>query len=142
MSNGHEGIDECKGADHPCDTPSANVWNNLACKEHAAARTVGFFDAADGFLDWDTWRARPTFQCAEMPPATGTTSLLHESLHRAVHTALHLLSAGGSARRQVIWPRPPMLRLGASAGHEGIRALPLLAADSASVRPTLASIDR
>ena len=118
---------------------SGATWQ---AKNMMRAKIVGVFDAAIHFLDRDPWRARPTFLRAEMPPATAHTSLLHELLHRAIYAALHLLSAGSSALRPSNWPRPPMLRHGAGAGNKLHRALPLLAADSASVRPTLASIDR
>ena len=69
-------IDACKSGDHPGNVSSAHVRNTLACKGHAGAKTIDVFDAVAHFLRWDPWRARPTLERAEMPPAAGTTSLL------------------------------------------------------------------
>ena len=56
---------ECEGEHHLMHTPSANVWNNQACKEHAGAETNGVFLAVMLFRQRDAWRARQPSQCAE-----------------------------------------------------------------------------
>ena len=69
-------LDDCEGGNHPGDMWSANDWKQLACKGFPAAETNGIFDAAGLLYGWDPQRARPSFHREEMPPATGTTSLL------------------------------------------------------------------
>ena len=65
MSNGNESVDECEGGYHPSDTLMANVWNMLACKEHAGAEMVAFFLAATLLYGRLPWRARPASRRAE-----------------------------------------------------------------------------
>ena len=73
-------IDECKGGDHPGDTPSGDVWNPLAFKDMAVAETIGVCGAATLLYERDPCRARSTLQRAEKPPTAGTTTLLPMSL--------------------------------------------------------------